>query len=68
MSAALSSDSRYTDDTEEHPGDVANNLKDLGAVLQKQGRLAEAATHYERSLAIRLKLQGTEEHPDVAPT
>ncbi len=67
MSAALSSDSRYTDDIEEHL-DVANNLKDLGAVLQKQGRLAEAATHYERSLAIRLKVHGTEEHPDVAAT
>ena len=30
--------------------------------------LAEAVTHYERSLAIRLKVHGTEEHHDVAFT
>jgi hypothetical protein len=37
-------------------------------VLYQQGKIVEAATHYERSLAIRLKVHGTEEHPDVART
>jgi hypothetical protein len=51
--------------TEEHPN-VADSLRDLGVVLRKQGRYAEAATHYERSLAIYIKVHGTEEHPSVA--
>jgi hypothetical protein len=40
----------------------------MGVVLSQQGRNAEAVTHYERSLAIRLKVHGTEEHPEVART
>ena len=40
----------------------------MGTVLYKQGRYTEAVTHYERSLAIRLKVHGTEEHSDVAAT
>ena len=38
----------------------------MGNVLQVQGRIAEAGTHYERSLAIYIKMHDTEEHPDVA--
>ncbi len=38
----------------------------MGKVLYVQGRIAEAVTHYERSLAIYIKVHGTEEHPDVA--
>ena len=37
--------------TEEHP-DVALSLNGLGMVLKDQGKLAEAAAHLERSLAI----------------
>jgi tetratricopeptide (TPR) repeat protein len=40
----------------------------MGNVLAQQGRIAEAFTHYERSLAISLKVHGTEEHSDVAAT
>jgi hypothetical protein len=38
----------------------------LVAQLDHQGKIVEAATHYERSLAIFIKAHGTEEHPDVA--
>ena len=37
--------------TEEHP-DVTLSLNGLGMVLKDQGRLAEAAAHLGRSLAI----------------
>jgi tetratricopeptide (TPR) repeat protein len=54
-------------DNPEHP-DVSGSLIDLGMVLEDQGRHAEAATHYERSLAIYIKVHGTEEHSDVGQT
>lgn len=38
----------------------------MGSVLAAQGRLAVAAVHPERSLAIYSKVHGTEDHPDVA--
>ncbi len=53
--------------TEELP-EVADNLNKMGVVLSQQGRIAEAATHYERRLAIRLKVHGTEENPEVERT
>jgi hypothetical protein len=37
----------------------------MGTVLQAQGKYKEAATHYERSLAIYIKVHGTKEHPKV---
>ena len=43
--------------------EVASCYFALGVLCKQQGMYAEAFTHYERSLAIRLKVHGTEDHP-----
>ena len=50
----------------EHP-EVAASLSNLGTELMSEGRHAEAATRFEQSLAIYIKIHGAE-HPDVAST
>jgi tetratricopeptide (TPR) repeat protein len=46
--------------------DVAASLHALGSVLQDMGDLPAAKRSLERSLAIRAKVHGTEDHPGVA--
>ena len=53
--------------TAEESLEVASRYFALGVLCKQQGMYAEAFTHYERSLAIRLKVHGTEEHPMSRP-
>ena len=45
---------------------MSASLHQLAAVLQAQGDLAAARVYLERSLRIKAKVFGTEEHPEVA--
>ncbi len=49
-----------------HP-DLANNLNNLGALLQAQGVSGEARGYYERALAMRQALYPKEQHPRGHP-
>ena len=60
---AIESDTRIYG---EESSDIAASLHSLAGVLKAQGDLAGARQRLERSLEIKARVFGTEDHPDVA--
>jgi tetratricopeptide (TPR) repeat protein len=43
-------------------------LQNIGSVLNEQGKYEEALEHFKKSLEIKRKVYGTDEHANIATT